>query len=315
MKGFAGVSSDGLSGGLALFWDEKLQVTVLDSCARYIDVRIVDVANDKSWRTTFVYGEPRVENRHLMWSSLSQLRAVSLEPWLVCGDFNEAMWQHEHMSRAQRSENQMGLFRDCLLACELWDLGFSGYPFTYDNGQMGERNVRVRLDRASADEGWRELFPAAQVVHLATSCSDHCPIVVRLALVDSRRTRASPRYEIMWERNPTLSEVVASGWRKSKPAGNLAAVRDALHEMMNGLRAWSKKNFGHVVTELEKLRSELADLQLKDADRSLIRQKMAQLDELLYREEMMWLQRSCITWLKEGERNTAYLHRRALWRA
>lgn len=126
MKGFAGVSSDGLSGGLALFWDEKLQVTVLDSCARYIDVRIVDVANDKSWRTTFVYGEPRVENRHLMWSSLSQLRAVSLEPWLVCGDFNEAMWQHEHMSRAQRSENQMGLFRDCLLACELWDLGFSG---------------------------------------------------------------------------------------------------------------------------------------------------------------------------------------------
>lgn len=191
---------------------------------------------------------------------------------------------------------------------------FLGYPFTYDNGHIGERNVRVRLDRACADEGWRELFPAAQVVHLASSCSDHCPIVVRLALEDSRRTTASPRYEIMWERHPALSEVVASGWRKSKPAGNLAAVRDALHEMMNGLRAWSKKNFGHV-TELEKLRSELVDLQLKDADRSLIRQKMAQLNELLYREEMMWLQRSRITWLKEGERNTAYLHRRAVWRA
>ena len=92
MKGFAGVSSDGLSGGLVLYWDEKLQVTVLDSCARYIDVRIVDVASGKNWRTTFVYGEPRVENRHHMWSSHSQLRAISSEPWLVCGDFNEAMW-------------------------------------------------------------------------------------------------------------------------------------------------------------------------------------------------------------------------------
>ena len=58
MKGFAGVSSDGLSGGLALHWDEKLQVTVLESCAWYTDVRIVDVASDKNWRTTFVYGEP-----------------------------------------------------------------------------------------------------------------------------------------------------------------------------------------------------------------------------------------------------------------
>ncbi|XP_073359597.1 uncharacterized protein [Aegilops tauschii subsp. strangulata] len=189
----------------------------------------------------------------------------------------------------------MGMFRDCLLACELWDLGFSGYPFTYDNGQLSERNVRVRLDRACADENWRELFPAAQVLHLASSCSDHSPILVQLALVDPRRTRASPRYEIMWERHPAQSDVVASRWRKSKPAGNLAAVRDALHEMMNGLRVWSKENSGHVATELEKLRAELADLQLRDADRTLIRQKMFQLDELLYREEMMWLQRSRCT--------------------
>lgn len=42
---------------------------------------------------------------------------------------------------------------------------------------------------------------------------------------------------------------------------------------------------------------------------------MHQLDELLYREEMLWLQRSRITWLKEGERNTVYLHRQAVWRA
>uniref|UniRef100_A0A453Q5L8 Endonuclease/exonuclease/phosphatase domain-containing protein n=1 Tax=Aegilops tauschii subsp. strangulata TaxID=200361 RepID=A0A453Q5L8_AEGTS len=152
MKGFAGVSSDGLSGGLALYWDENLQVTGLDSCARYIDVRIVDGANDKTWRTTYVYGEARVENRHRMWSALSNLRATSSEPWLVCGDFNEAMWQHEHLSLTQRSENQMQQFRDCLLACELMDLGFSGIPYTYDNGQVGNRNFRVRLDRACADE-------------------------------------------------------------------------------------------------------------------------------------------------------------------
>jgi hypothetical protein len=38
-------------------------------------------------------------------------------------------------------------------------------------------------------------------------------------------------------------------------------------------------------------------------------------DELLYHEEMMWLQRSRISWLREGERNTRFFHMKAKWRA
>ena len=238
-----------------LDWDENLQVTVLDSCARYIDVRIVDNANDKAWRTTFVYGEPRVEHRHRMWSALSGLRAVSSESWLVCGDFNEAMWQHEHFSRSPRSENQMLLFRVCLEDCELMDLGFSGAPFTYDNRQQGDRNVRVWLDRACADEAFKEIFPFAQVVHLASSCSDHVPIMVRLAHVEPRRTMSVPRYEIMWERHPHLEAMIAESWGKSKPNGHLGSVRDALKEMMQRLRAGNQANFDHDTSEIEKLRS------------------------------------------------------------
>jgi hypothetical protein len=39
------------------------------------------------------------------------------------------------------------------------------------------------------------------------------------------------------------------------------------------------------------------------------------MNELLYREEMLWMQRSRINWLKEGYRNIKYFHQKVAWRA
>lgn len=59
----------------------------------------------------------------------------------------------------------------------------------------------------------------------------------------------------------------------------------------------------------------MESLQLSGAKGHVVRCKMNELDEVLYRKEMLWLQRSCITWLKEGKRDTKYIHRRVVWRA
>jgi hypothetical protein len=109
------------------------------------------------------------------------------------------------------------------------DLGFSGILFTYDNGQHGGRNVRVRLGRTCVDEAWSDLFPTTQVMHLASSWSDHGPLLVRLSQVDPKRARGTSRYEIMWETHPALAAMVEQTWKNRRPVGNLGAVRDALN--------------------------------------------------------------------------------------
>ena len=150
LKGFCGVDSAGMSGGLALYLHESYVVEILDKTDRYIDAQVQVGQNAEKWRITCVYGEPRVENRHIMWEKLQNLKTTSDLPWLVVGDFNEAMWDFEHQSETPRPAGQMINFQDALEACGLTDLGFSGHPFTYDNRRSGRANVQVRLDRAVA---------------------------------------------------------------------------------------------------------------------------------------------------------------------
>ena len=58
-------------------------------------------------------------------------------PWICAGDFNEALSKDEHLSRGDRGENQMRLFRECLDDCDLVDLGFSWQTIHGTIGRKG----------------------------------------------------------------------------------------------------------------------------------------------------------------------------------
>jgi hypothetical protein len=45
-------------------------------------------------------------------------------------------------------------FREVQSHCDLHDFDFIGVPWTFDNKQKDERNVKVRLDRAVASPAW-----------------------------------------------------------------------------------------------------------------------------------------------------------------
>jgi exonuclease III len=103
------VSCEGRSGGLALFWRQPFSISLRGANSHAIDV-IVDSGEPMSWRATFIYGEPRREQRHLFWDMLRRLRGGWNGPWICCGDFNEVLVQDEHYGSTDRSEAQMELF-------------------------------------------------------------------------------------------------------------------------------------------------------------------------------------------------------------
>lgn len=65
--GFSGcvpVSSNGLSGGLALFWSKKIDVTLENVSDQHITVKVQNVGSDmKCWRFTGFYAKARIIER------------------------------------------------------------------------------------------------------------------------------------------------------------------------------------------------------------------------------------------------------------
>jgi hypothetical protein len=106
---------------------------------------------------------------------------------------------------------------------------------------------------------------------------------------------------------------VASG-RNMQDLGDIAVT---LQKIMSFLRCWSRDKFRVVTKELATIRESLEALSLQGsvANQVKLSELAKRMDKLLYREEMMWLQRSRVAWLKESDHNTKYFHKKAAGRA
>lgn len=98
-------------------------------------------------RVTGVYGVPEVARRHRTWDFMRRLSEESTMPWFIGGDFNEVLKDGEKVGGNNRALWQMTGFNSALMNCDLTDLGFEGYPFTWSNGRAHPNTVRCRLDR------------------------------------------------------------------------------------------------------------------------------------------------------------------------
>jgi hypothetical protein len=313
------VSPAGQSGGLALFWRRDVPVMTQSMSKSHIDVVLsCDTLSPKQWRLTGFYGEPRRELRKNSWYLMRFLRAQLDLPWLCHGDFNEVLSAQEHFGANPREHWQIAQFQDVCAECGLNDLGFNGPPFTWDNRQEAERNVKVRLDRALGDVKFLEHMGETNVEHVPTVFSDHIALLVKVRESDSqgniqRRPKMS-RYENMWQRHGSYAEFVKQSWGCVATGGGLHGVGAKLSSMQAAFQGWERDIFGPVKFKLKQLREELA----QERNRSLYRgpsererRLMQELAELLAREEEMQRQRSRMDWLKSGDRNTEFFQAKA----
>ncbi|GMN69279.1 hypothetical protein TIFTF001_038331 [Ficus carica] len=184
-------------------------------------------------------------------------------------------------------------FREVMVECSLFYLGFEGPAFAWDKGMDEDQNVQERLDHYVGSDDWQNRFPSHRVCHLEFFGSDHRAILLKL--VDLVRTGQGPKkhrrfiFEPMRMTNGSFNEMLGHYWfRESVEGRGQRKIKDA-HKESEDLNKCPRP--GELRTSIRRVENEL--------------------NRLLALDKYYWRQRARVEWLRSGDWNTKIFHSKA----
>ncbi|CAL1368445.1 unnamed protein product [Linum trigynum] len=146
-----------------------------------------------------------------------------------------------------RAEVEMEAFRNSLTDSGLRDMGFEGYPFTWENRRMEGGYIEERLDRFVGSDSWLDNFPNACVRHLDKTRSDHRPIIC-----DSRGEEGEePKWGWHFRSDPF--------WAWNEPGA--ADIMSKINGCRGKLDIWSSATFPNFGRQKAKIKRALRALE------------------------------------------------------
>ncbi|XP_050378368.1 uncharacterized protein LOC126795602 [Argentina anserina] len=156
----------------------------------------------------------------------------------------------------------------------------------------------------------------AFVEHEARVGSDHSPIVLH-SHAKVQKNPKTFRYEANWATDPDCQELVANAWNPFVDVDPFVGWENNLACCRKKLVCWSRAKFPNNKAIIDALCWELKGLHEGPIDGvNKVREDEIcdELEAAWAREELFWKQRSRVSWLLEGDRNTKFFYVTTVYR-
>ncbi|XP_031101983.1 uncharacterized protein LOC116005888 [Ipomoea triloba] len=252
--GFEGlfyVDSIGRSGGLTLLWKRNNIARLLTYSKNHVDVEVC-MTGVGLWRMTGFNGFPERSRRDDSWALLRSLAGQSALPWVILGDFNDLLFQHEKRGGNPHPDSLLRGFGEAIDECELVQLPMRGYPFTWVRGKGTPEWMEERLDKVLARADWSAILPNACVTNILTHSSDHSALYLGVMDVQRRHVRGSRpfRFEMAWLLDEGCRGQVEEAWYASarKKKNSLLKLKNESSVWVEGddLNALVLSSYSHI---------------------------------------------------------------------
>uniref|UniRef100_A0A803PHA9 Reverse transcriptase domain-containing protein n=1 Tax=Cannabis sativa TaxID=3483 RepID=A0A803PHA9_CANSA len=306
--GFQGVFSvdcRGKSGGVALFWKDTDEVSLLGYGENFIDV-VVTGNEGIQWRLIGLYGEPNRSLRKNTWEQIRSLKTKYTWPWCIIGDLNNVSSQSDKRGGNPYPNWLIDGFGSMLDDCRLFDMDLCGYPFTWERGRGTNSWIEVRIDRALVSQSWLDLFPLAKLLNLEVTTSDQCPLQLMLNNETKAVFKKQFRFENLWLREPGCLQIVKDTWEIFPGCSIMEKIKFCGEKLL----IWGKDYSGNFKERIQSCKAEIKKWKRGRDDLSISKYQAAEanLQEVLMQKEIFWRQRSKQLWLREGDQNSKYFH-------
>ncbi|XP_019172758.1 PREDICTED: uncharacterized protein LOC109168171 [Ipomoea nil] len=310
-EGLFYVDNDGLSGGMALLWKKNNTVSLLSYSQSHIDVE-VSLFN-KLWRMTCLYGIPEQNRREETWDLLGTLKNRSLLPWVVIGDFNNLLYQHEKKGGNPYPNSLLRGFGDAVDGCGLLQMPMRGHQFTWEKGKGTPNWIEERLDKALITNDWGVMNENAWLENIRTRASDHSILFLSINAMCMPRGRGPRRFrfEMVWLLDEGCKEVVETAWQEGRTEGLLYCQQLCEEKLMRwGGGGDQFHKFGKRIKQLQQRQDTIRNRQdlVALAEYQQIENSLKQIET---QEDVFWRQRAKQHWLRGADANTKFYHRYA----
>ncbi|KAM1691034.1 hypothetical protein ACFXTN_029871 [Malus domestica] len=160
---------------LSLWWDDSVQVEMIDSSKHFIDAKCDFVYSQCVFRFTRVYRTSYRAEKAEFWRGMIQKFDPDSIPWICGGDFNELLWGHKKSGGAEVGYNRPRYLEEFMCKLEIMDLGFNDPKFTWRGTRNGQL-VKAQLDKGLVNESWQSLWPNTIITN------GTCPVLVQCGL-------------------------------------------------------------------------------------------------------------------------------------